>query len=439
MRYNPFRPGNVVTPGMFAGRIKEVEALEQILFQAKNGNPQHFLVTGERGIGKSSLFFFLDVLARGDVTFRESNPFNFLVVSVELDVNTRYDELIKKVGCELQRVVASRQKIRELAKGAWDFLCRWELLGVRYQQKESEREPDPHELLEELTFHIEQLSTECGTSLDGILVLLDEADKPPASAHVGEFLKLFTERLTKRGCNNVAIGLAGLPSVLPKLKESHESSTRILQVFSLSPLEAPDRISVVHRGLEDAKQKNGFATLIDTEAEEMIAEISEGYPHFIQQFAYSAFDKDSDNHIDSQDVQRGAFDPGGAFEQLGVKYFEDLYFEKIWSEEYRQVLRVMADSPTEWTSKATIRKQTGIKKETTLSNALAALKKRNIIIPQKGHKGSYRLPSMSFGVWIRAFTKAPVPVPSGFAEPQESGEPVITGEGGKGPAQAKSS
>lgn len=437
MRYNPFRPGNVVSPGMFAGRIKEVEALEQILFQAKHGNPQHFLVTGERGIGKSSLFYFLDLLARGEVTFRESDPFNFLVVSVELDVNTKYDELVKKVGCELQRVVASRQKIRELAKGAWDFLCRWEVMGLKYQ-KESEREPDPHELLEELTFHIEQLSTECGGGLDGILVLLDEADKPPASAHLGEFLKLFTERLTKRGCNSVALGLAGLPSVLPKLKESHESSTRILRVFSLSPLEPPDRVGVVRLGLVEAKQKNGFETEIDADAASMIAEISEGYPHFIQQFAYSAFDKDSDNHIDSQDVLNGAFSQGGAFEQLGVRYFEDLYFEKIWSEEYRQALRVMAENPSEWTSKAVLRKQTGMK-ETTLNNALSALKKRNIIIPQKGRKGSYRLPSMSFGVWIRSFTKAPLPASSILNKPRDAGESAITDVGSKGVAEAKSS
>lgn len=430
MRYNPFRPGNVVGPGMFAGRLQELEALEQILFQAKNGNPQHFLVTGERGIGKSSLFLFLDLLASGKATFRESSPFNFLVVSVALDVNTKYDQLIKKVGSELQRVVSSRQTVRELAKSAWDFLCRWEILGVKFQRDESGPKTDPHELLEELTFHIEQLSRECGANLDGILVLLDEADKPPASAHIGEFLKLFTERLTKRGCNNIAVGLAGLPSVITKLKESHESCTRILHVFNLLPLERADRVSVVRRGLEDAKEKNGFETTIDTDAEDMISDISEGYPHFIQQFAYSAFEKDSNNKIDSQDVLRGAFDQGGAFDQLGVKYFEDLYFEKIWSEEYRQVLRVMAESSTEWTSKATIRKESGIKKETTLNNALAALKKRNIIIAQKGKKGSYRLPSMSFGVWIRAYTKAPTPVgpvvteshPSGDSTPSEQPE-----------------
>lgn len=55
LKYNTFRPNNIITPGMFVGRLEEINAIERCLFQAKNGNPQHFLVQGERGIGKSSL------------------------------------------------------------------------------------------------------------------------------------------------------------------------------------------------------------------------------------------------------------------------------------------------------------------------------------------------------------------------------------------------
>ncbi len=54
-RYNPFRPGSIVTPGMFSGRYNELVAMERALFQTKNGNPLNFLIHGERGIGKSSV------------------------------------------------------------------------------------------------------------------------------------------------------------------------------------------------------------------------------------------------------------------------------------------------------------------------------------------------------------------------------------------------
>lgn len=427
MRFNPFRPGSVVGPGMFSGRYEELETLEKVLFQTKHGNPQHFLVVGERGIGKSSLLLFSQILARGQASFKQAGLFNFLVVSIELDPSTTYADIIKKIGAELERVAASQQRVKELVKTAWDFLSRWEVFGVKYQAQNTARGPEPHELLEDLTYTVERLLSDIQPEFEGVLFLIDEADKPPASAHLGEFVKLFTERLTKRGCENVAVGLAGLPTVMRKLTESHASSLRVFQVLPLEPLTRDERIDVVRKGLLGAEKKNGFKVAANEGAEALISSLSEGYPHFIQQFASSAFEADSDNEIDEDDVLDGAFNKsGGALQQLGLRYFEDLYFEKIWSDEYRNVLRAMAEASGDWISKSTIRERTKLR-ETTLGNALSALKKRGIIIPKRGKKGVYRLPSRSFGVWIRAFTTGG-PAAKGNGGP--SGKPSDAGARG---------
>ena len=44
--------------------------------------------------------------------------------------------------------------------------------------------------------------------------------------------------------------------------------------------------------------------------------LSEGYPHFLQQFAFSAFEKNSDNEIDGADVMNGAFQETAHFSNL---------------------------------------------------------------------------------------------------------------------------
>jgi hypothetical protein len=347
VRYNPFRPGNVVGPGMFSGRINELHSLEKAVYQTKNGNPHHFVVTGERGIGKSSLLLFLELLANGTINFSEADAFRFLVASVVLDVSSGYPEIVEKIGAELQRVVASESELKEMAKTAWDFVSRWEVFGVKYQARETKPAPKPHELLEELAHTVARLMSETSGRYDGLIVLIDEADKPGPEANLGGFVKLFTERLAKRGCSNVCLGLAGLPDMLGTLRASHPSSSRIFQVLNLEPLNYSDRIDVVKKGLAESKAKSGIEMKITADAEGMISSLSEGYPHFIQQFAYSAFEKDSDGEINIDDVMDGAFDPGGAFEQLGLKYFEDLYFEKIWSDEYRGVLRALAETEGE--------------------------------------------------------------------------------------------
>lgn len=393
-----------MTPGMFCGRYNEFVETEKALFQTKHGNPQHFLIHGERGIGKSSLLFSLEMVARNEVPAFGGEKFNFLTLSVELEPTTSYTELIRKIGSELRRVVGIRQPALEIAKSTWDFLRRWEVMGVKYSS--SDREPKPNELLDELTFTIEQTLARFGTEIDGIMVLIDEADKPGPDANLGEFVKVFTERLTKRGCNRVCLGLAGVSTVLQHMRESHESSLRIFQIFTLGPLASDERREVIDKGLSEAKEKNGFEVTISAGAKDIISELSEGYPHFLQQFAYCAFAADIDNLIDESDVHDGATSPErGAIQQLGLKYFHELYFDQIGSDEYRGVLRVMSERFDGWVTKAEIRQKANIK-ESTINNALAALKKRRIIDPKPGKAGVYRLPTKSFAVWIRAFSKA---------------------------------
>jgi hypothetical protein len=84
-------------------------------------------------------------------------------------------------------------------------------------------------------------------------------------------------------------------------------------------------------------------------------------------------------------VLSGAFEKNGELRQLGRKYFEKLYFDKIGSEEYRKVLRAMAVHFDKWVHKRDIQKETKLK-PTTLDNALMALKTRNIILPQRGKR-----------------------------------------------------
>lgn len=96
MRYNPFRPNGLVAPGMFSGRMEEIGSIEQSLLQTKNGNPQHFLIEGERGIGKSSLMLIARALAYPNEG--KEGEFNFLVLEIELANSTTYLEMIRKVG-----------------------------------------------------------------------------------------------------------------------------------------------------------------------------------------------------------------------------------------------------------------------------------------------------------------------------------------------------
>lgn len=401
MKYNPFRPNGIVGPGMFVGRVEELNTIEQCLFQAKHGNPQHFLIEGERGIGKSSLLFFTEHVANGNVLTMDDHSLKFLTVSVDMGGVATQMDIVRTIARQLKISIGERETLKRTAGKVWEFLSKWEVLGVRYH---GEDDADPEDARDELINRIIELLSGSATEIEGLFIIIDEADGPSEAARFGEFLKLFTERLTKRNCNSVLIGLAGLPSTIPKLRASHESSPRLLEIIRLDPLTTDERKKVVHSGLREAQQKNGFLTAINNDALDTIVELSEGYPHFIQQFSYFAFVEDSDNIIDVDDVMKGAYKENGALMQLGHKYFSEMYHAKISSEGYRNVLGTMAVHGDEWIPRQNIIRESKILgvSEANVTNALAALRERHIIILDETRRGYYKLPTRSFAAWINA-------------------------------------
>jgi putative ribosome biogenesis GTPase RsgA len=79
MKINPFSPNSPTGPGMFAGRIKEIDAIEQILLQTRANKGHGFLLLGQRGIGKTSLLNLVKFQAQGSIETK-GEKLNFLVI-----------------------------------------------------------------------------------------------------------------------------------------------------------------------------------------------------------------------------------------------------------------------------------------------------------------------------------------------------------------------
>jgi len=399
MKFNPFRPNGITAPGMFQGRISEIDNAEQCLFQAKNENPVHFLIQGERGIGKSSLFFIIEAIAKGKIPTRTGVKLNFLVVSLDLgDSNTALD-IVRTISREIKTTINEHEYLKTKAKEFWNWITNWEVLGVKYN-KEAESF-DPQDAAHQLINQIAELQKSLKNDIDGILILIDEADRPGEEADLGLLMKLFTERMVRKGCNTIVFGVAGLPGLVTQLRASHESSPRVFSTMLLEPLLSDERREVIRAGLRDSNAKNTRAVSIDDDAMNLLANLSEGYPHFIQQFAYCAFEADSDDRISMEDVIDGAFKENGAISQLGDKYFNEMYNYRISSDNYRKVLDTMAKHSDDWVARKTLIEESGLPK-TIVTNALNALKAKEIILSDDSRKGQgyYRLPTRSFAVWI---------------------------------------
>jgi len=402
---NPFRPTQPVYPGMFAGRLKEIDRIEKILIETRDGNPTDVLIIGERGIGKTSLLLMAKSIAKHG-SMDGKVKLDFLTCFVPLDRHCGVADLARKISTNLERALSESQPAIQFLKNLWQFVHRIEISGSKIAQVGISGDA---ELFDNFSFSIidtvkNLTDRDSATKIlglaspkDGLVIFLDEADNAPAELDLGTLIKQLSEKLVAEQCNNVLVVVAGLPQVRDVLKASHGSALRLFEEIELEPLSHQDIKYVIDRGLNIANKTNENQVKITDQALSEIVTFSEGYPHFVQQFGYCAYEVDDDDIIDSTDVNAAALK---ALDLIGDKYYKDMYYKRIKEDSYRQVLNIMAEKFNSWITKDEIR-QSFRGKKTTLDNAINALIDRNIILRKTDAKGKYRLQWAGFALWIK--------------------------------------
>ena len=396
---------------MFVGRDREIERIDEILFQTKHGNPTHILIIGERGIGKSSLLLVTNYFAKGEITFSKEQH-NFLTVQISVNNKMNIIDFAKKLYNALERELKKQSKSYLFLKETWNFIKRLEVAGTSIKNGHSEIDSTVDDFIYSISDTVKKIAS--GKSLvetglkkekDGIVILIDEADSASKDLNIGTFIKNLTEFLVLEDNNKVLFALAGLPSLRDILRDSHESSLRLFEEFKLKPLSKSEVSQVIRKGIEEYNEKYPDDQLqIENGALNDIYLFSEGYPHFVQQIGYSTLQVNDDNLISKEDVEKGVMGKGGAIDLIGDRYYKDLFYDKINVDSYREILIIMAQNWNQWIKKEEIKKNFKGKKS-TLDNGLKALKDRNIILTKKGSRGYYRLQWASFAFWIKYYSQ----------------------------------
>ena len=399
-KYNPFKPNYPIYSGLFAGRFNEIERIDDALFQTSHENPTNLLFLGERGIGKTSLLLLTKYFANGDLVLHKKKH-NFLTVQLNINNNTTISDFIIKFKKQLQRELHKISKTQKVVDNLWGFVKRLEVSGFKVNETAG---LSVEQLIDDFTYSfsetINELTNGKEIKKDGIVVVIDEADTACKELRLGSFLKTLTETLVSENTNKALFILAGLPNVTDVLRDSHQSSLRLFEEHTLKPLKKKDVEYIIKRAVEEINEKEDKEIKIDNDAVKMFHEVSEGYPHFLQQVGFCVIKNLKSNKITEKLVEDSMFHEGGALDLIGTRYYMDLYYNKIKVDSYRQILSIMAKEWDKWISKTDIRKEfTGSGSE--LNNGIKALRDRNIILTKRGVRGVYRLQWLSFAFWIR--------------------------------------
>jgi AAA ATPase domain len=367
---NPYTPGSGLKPPSLQGRDAEIDAFDLLVAKAAKRNyDRGMMLTGFRGVGKTALLNSL----RGNAEHH-----NWYTVQMEAQANSsnskvNYKQLANGLKAGLRRY-SHKHMLGQLAEKVGNLIAgsSISLAGVSVSAPvpdESDVVSDLDELLETICEYAKKSGTAVALFIDEI----QDLDTPLLSA-----LVMAQHRANQESWPFYLIG-AGLPSVPSALAEARSYSERLFLYRVIGPLEP----AAARRALIDPAESVGGRFSEDALA--LLADASEGYPYFLQEFGKAIWDIAPAAPF-TRDDAREALIAGRA--QLDQGFYPSRWDRTTPAE--RRYLRAIADSgePNPKTASLSI-------SQSAAGPVRASLIKKGLIYsPERGRIG-FTVPGMA--------------------------------------------
>lgn len=279
---NPFRPGAGHMPPYLAGRASEEAEFRRLLKQTTI--LENFVLTGLRGVGKTVLLETLKPIAIQEKWLWVGTDLSESVSISEENLATRILTDISIVTSSLTLNIG-----KDFPFGFTDVSndieqnIDFEFLSRIYQNT-------PGIVIDKLKGVLEFVwSILKDTDRSGIIFAYDEAQNladntPKEQFPLSVLLDLF-QSIQRKGIPFM-LALVGLPTLFPKLVEARTYAERMFRVVSLGQLADNDRKEAIEKPVSDASCPIRFTQ----PSVQTIADLSGGYPYFIQFICREVYD-----------------------------------------------------------------------------------------------------------------------------------------------------
>ncbi len=279
---NPYAPGAGTPPPELVGRDQTIEDADVSMRRVMSARTsQHQLITGLRGVGKTVLLGKLTALAE---------HIGLRVVRVEA---VGGDDTLRSMLRQCRRIVEdldNRGAARALRSIESVSLT---VAGTGLSLDRFEAAPDRDALADVV---VEMASAAAGRQA-GIMFAIDEAQT--VDSHDLRRILAGIHRCNQDGLPLFA-ALAGLPNLIGAVAKAATYAERMFTVTELGPL-TPDQVArAVNRPAEE------LGVSWSREATEAVVDHSDGYPFFVQTWAYHTWNAAHDDPISVADVERAS-------------------------------------------------------------------------------------------------------------------------------------
>lgn len=277
---NPFSPGAGSPPPELAGRDGILEQAKVLFGRIRARRPEKsLLMTGLRGVGKTVLLNEMERLAQAE---------GYRTILVEAHENKSLAVLLvphlRRLLFELDRIAGAGNKVRRGIAVLKSFIGSIRVnvgdveFGLDIEPEQGAADSGDLEVdLPNLFTAVAEAAEERGVA---VAILIDEIQYF-SSAELSALI-MAMHKMQQRQLPLVLVG-AGLP-ILPGLAgESKSYAERLFSFPDIGPLPEPDTDKALRDPIEEAGE------FIDADALHEIFRLTKGYPYFLQEWGYQAW------------------------------------------------------------------------------------------------------------------------------------------------------
>ncbi len=374
---NPFSPGAGSPPPELAGRAEVLEKTRILLGRIKNNRSEKsILLTGLRGVGKTVLLNEMERMALAG---------EYQTILVEVHENKSLGVLLvphlRRLLYELDRLAGAGDKVRKGLAVLKSFIgaIKVKVEGVEFgldidPEKGTADSGDLEIDLPSLFVAVAEAAVERGSHVAIFIDEIQYLNKKELSA-----LIMAMHKMQQRQLPLVLLG-AGLP-ILPGLAgDSKSYAERLFNFPDIGALSEPDAIEA----LQDPVQK--FGVTFERVALQEIFRLTQGYPYFLQEWGYQAWNRAEASPIDLDVVQNAS---EAVVHRLDENFFR-VRFDRLTPGEKR-FLRAMAEIGADPCRTSDIADIMNIKISSLGPNRANLIKKGMIYSPSHGNM-AYTVP-----------------------------------------------
>ena len=388
---SPFSPGKPVSPGLFMGRQEQVKLIDRAIRQAVAGSPQYLFITGERGIGKSSLASFSLELARREYGFVGAHALLGSANNLEEACRRIYESLVGQMSDK-----SLLDKAREVFKR---YISKVDLfgIGVEFKDDDQTRAGLTENFLPLLAQAVAAFREE---GAKGIMLIADDLNGVTADPRFARFLKSTVDQIAVGPMRELpwVLVLVGVPERMDDLKARQPSVDRIFQ---------PIELSLLSPGAARGFYERAFRSVDhdwEDEAISLMARVVGGFPVMWHELGDAVFWEDQDEKVSLGDVTTGIV---AAADSVGRKYLKRPLYDELRSPVYRNILRFLAGR----IGKATFGKPVGIRRVDALAqlptkeaknfdNFIKKMRKLGVLRLAPGRRGEYQFTNFLFQFYV---------------------------------------